>query len=54
MVAIELEPFERIPRAARLALDEEAAGLAAFYEPLEPRLFARYRTNGARGPLPQP
>jgi hypothetical protein len=45
---IALEPFGRIARSARRALEDEAARLAAFYEPLEPRLYARYRTSRAR------
>jgi len=49
---IALEPFERIPKAARVALDEEAEQLRRFYEPIEPRLFARYRQSAARNPLP--
>jgi hypothetical protein len=49
---IVLEPFGRVPAAARRALDEEAERLRALYEPIEPRLFARYRTSAARGPAP--
>lgn len=49
---IELEPFEPIPKAARRALDDEAERLRAFYEPIEPRVFARYRRSAARGALP--
>ena len=50
---IALEPFGRISRAAQRALDDEAERLRALYEPLEPRLFGRYRESGARHPLPE-
>ena len=49
---IVLEPFEPIPKAARRDLDEEAERLRAFYEPIEPRVFARYRASSARGAPP--
>jgi hypothetical protein len=49
---IALEPFEPIPKPARRALEEEAERLRAFYEPIEPRVFARYRGSSARGALP--
>ena len=49
---IVFEPFERIPKAARTALDDEADRLRALYEPIEPRLFIRYRNSGARNPSP--
>ena len=45
---IALEPFGRLSRATRQALEDEAARLAAFYEPLEPALYARYRSSRAR------
>ena len=50
---IVLEPFERIAAEARRALDAEAARLTAFFEPLEPRLFLRYRWSRARGQSPK-
>ncbi|MBI3748138.1 MAG: AlkZ family DNA glycosylase [Chloroflexi bacterium] len=49
---IELEPFERIPKAARRSLEDEAERLRAFYEPIEPRVFDRYRRSAARGTVP--
>jgi hypothetical protein len=49
---IELEPFEPIPKAVRRALDDEAERLRAFYEPIEPRVFSRYRRSAARGAPP--
>jgi hypothetical protein len=49
---IELEPFRPIPKAALRALDAEADRLTAFLEPLEPRVFARYRRSRARAALP--
>lgn len=49
---IVLEAFARVPKIARRALDEEADRLRALYEPLEPRLFARYQQSGARNALP--
>ena len=45
---IELEPFRKIAASARKALETEGERLATFLEPLEPRVFARYRTSGAR------
>ena len=45
---IELEPFRRISAAARKDLEAEGQRLASFLEPLEPRVYARYRTSGAR------
>jgi hypothetical protein len=50
---ITLEPFGRLSKAVRTALDEEADRLRAFYEPIEPRVFARYRHSGARHPMPE-
>ena len=50
---IVLEPFEPIRKPARRALEEEAERLRAFYEPIEPRVFARYRGSAARGALPR-
>lgn len=49
---IRLETFATLPKAASTALDDEADRLRALYEPLEPRVFARYRQSGARNPLP--
>jgi hypothetical protein len=49
---IALERFERIPKGAQRALDEEGDRLRAFFEPIEPRVFARYRASAARGALP--
>lgn len=49
---IVLEPFERIPKAARRSLEDEAERLRAFHEPIEPRVFDRYRRSAARGALP--
>ncbi|HEX5148314.1 MAG TPA: winged helix DNA-binding domain-containing protein [Candidatus Limnocylindrales bacterium] len=49
---ITLEPFDRLPKAARTSLDAEAERLRAFYEPLDTRIFARYRQSRARNPLP--
>ena len=49
---IVLEPFGRLSKATRTALDDEAEHLRAFYEPLDPKLFARYRRSAARNPLP--
>jgi len=45
---IELEPFRKIAASARRALETEGERLATFLEPLEPRVYARYRTSGAR------
>ena len=50
---IVLEPFEPIAAAARRALEAEAAALTRFHEPIEPRLFARYRWTRARGESPK-
>jgi len=49
---IVLEPFARISKSIRVALDEEAEHLRDLYGPLEPRLFARYRTSSARHDVP--
>jgi hypothetical protein len=46
---IELEPFEPIPKPVRRALEDEADRLRAFYEPIDPRIFTRYRASAARG-----
>jgi hypothetical protein len=51
---IELAPFGRLPRTARRTLEDEAERLRALYEPLEPRLFSRYRKSGARGVVSRP
>jgi hypothetical protein len=45
---IELEPFGRLERAARLALETEADRLAEFLDPLDPEVYRRYRTSRAR------
>lgn len=45
---IELEPFEPITKVARRLLEDEAERLRAFYEPIEPRVFTRYRRSAAR------
>ena len=45
---IELEPFRPLAAADRAALRAEGERLAGFLEPLEPRVYARYRTSGAR------
>jgi len=45
---IVLEPFRPLHPRDRQALEEEAERLAAFVEPLEPRVYARYRTTKAR------
>jgi hypothetical protein len=45
---IALEPFGRLGRDVRHALDEEGERLATFYEPLEPGLYTRYRGSRAR------
>jgi hypothetical protein len=50
---IALEPFVPLTKAVRTALDDESERLRAFYEPIEPRLFARYRQSAARHPLPE-
>lgn len=49
---VTLEPFGRLAKAVRTALDDEAERLRAFYEPIEPRVYARYRWSGARHPMP--
>lgn len=49
---IVLEPFEPVTKENRRVLDEEAERLRAFYEPIDPRVFTRYRASAARGPLP--
>jgi len=49
---IALEPFVPLSKAIRTILDDESERLRAFYEPIEPRLFARYRQSRARHPLP--
>jgi winged helix DNA-binding protein len=43
-----LEPFGRLRRDNRRALEREGERLAAFVEPLEPEVFARYRRTRAR------
>ena len=43
-----LEPFRRLAAADRRALEAEADRLARFVGPLEPAVYARYRTSGAR------
>jgi hypothetical protein len=45
---IELEPFRPITTSDRTALETEGERLATFLEPLEPRVYGRYRTSGAR------
>ena len=45
---IVIEPFGRLARDTRRALEDEAAGLATFVGPVEPGVYARYRTSGAR------
>jgi Winged helix DNA-binding domain len=45
---IVLEPFGRLAKADRRALEAEADRLARFVGPLEPSVYARYRTSGAR------
>ena len=45
---IVLEPFGRLAAADRRALEAEADRLARFVGPLEPAVYARYRTSGAR------
>ena len=50
---IVLEPFGPVTKAARRALEEEAERLRTFYEPIEPRVFARYRASAARGAPPR-
>ena len=41
-------PFGRLAEADRRALEAEADRLARFVGPLEPAVYARYRTSGAR------
>jgi hypothetical protein len=43
-----LEPFARLARDARRALEQEAERLAAFVDPLEPEVYRRYRRTRAR------
>ena len=43
-----LEPFRRLAAADQRALEAEADRLARFVAPLEPAVYARYRTSGAR------
>jgi hypothetical protein len=50
---IVLEPFEPLASAARQALEAEAAALTRFHEPIERRLFMRYRWTRARGESPK-
>ena len=45
---VALEPFRRLAAADRRALEAEADRLARFVGPLEPAVYARYRTSGAR------
>jgi hypothetical protein len=45
---IVLEPFGRLRRDDRRALDREAERLADFVAPFEPRVYARYRETRAR------
>ena len=45
---IALEPFRRLRAAHRRALENDAERLAAFVEPLEPTVYARYRRTRAR------
>jgi hypothetical protein len=45
---IVLEPFRRLATADRRALEGEGERLAAFVEPLEPTVYARYRRTRAR------
>jgi nucleotide-binding universal stress UspA family protein len=45
---IELEPFRPLGAADRTALEAEGERMARFLEPLEPRVYGRYRTSGAR------
>ena len=42
------EPFGRLARPARRALEAEADRLAAFVGPREPAVYGRYRESGAR------
>ena len=43
-----LEPFRRLAAGDRRALEAEAGRLATFVGPLEPAVYARYRTSAAR------
>jgi hypothetical protein len=45
---IVIEPFGRLARPARRALEAEADRLASFVGPREPAVYARYRESGAR------
>ena len=45
-----LEPFRRLAATDRRALESEAVRLARFVGPLEPAVYARYRTSAARRP----
>ena len=45
---IEFEPFGRLAAATTRDLDREGERLAAFLAPLDPSVYARYRTSGAR------
>ncbi len=45
---IVLEPFEPLRPPDLLVLEETAERLAAFVEPFEPAVYARYRTTKAR------
>jgi hypothetical protein len=45
---IVLEPFGTLSKAERQGLEAEADRLARFVEPLEPRVYARYRMTKAR------
>jgi hypothetical protein len=45
---IVLEPFGKLTRESRQALEEEAERLAAFVAPREPAVYRRYRTTRAR------
>ncbi len=47
-----LEPFVRLGRADRRALEREGERLAAFVSPIEPDVYRRYRTSRARASVP--
>jgi hypothetical protein len=47
---IVFEPFRRLARSTRSALESEAERLAAFVASCEPGVFGRYRTSRARRP----
>lgn len=49
---IVLEPFARLDRADRRALEREGERLAAFVGPIEPGVYGRYRTSRARASVP--